>query len=167
MTCPFCGAKQVPNTIFCSECGIYLLDDENKGTESLDFGKISWGDDDEEKTTDPLVPKTGQLAIRLKIGDHEREMQAMLTKAIHLGRLDPASDVFPEIDLTNDNGLEKGVSRRHARIIRRDSSVVVEDLGSINGTFVNGKRLTPYIGETLNDGDQLQLGNLMIQIYMG
>ena len=102
----------------------------------------------------------------MKIGESAREVEAPLSKAIHLGRLDPASDVFPEIDLTNDNGLEKGVSRRHARILKREGTVVVEDLGSINGTFINGKRLAPYLPEVLHDSDQLQLGKLLIEVEM-
>lgn len=106
------------------------------------------------------------MAIRLHITDSGREIEATLTKAVHLGRLDPASDVFPEIDLTNDNGLEKGVSRRHARILKREGTVVVEDLGSINGTFINGKRLAPYLPEVLHDGDQLQLGKLLVEVQL-
>jgi pSer/pThr/pTyr-binding forkhead associated (FHA) protein len=93
-------------------------------------------------------------------------VEAVLNKAIHMGRLDPASDVFPEVDLTNDNGLEKGVSRRHARILKREGTVIVEDLGSINGTFINGKRLAPYLPEVLHHGDQLQLGKLLIEVEM-
>jgi pSer/pThr/pTyr-binding forkhead associated (FHA) protein len=102
----------------------------------------------------------------LNIGDKKREVEVPLNKAIHMGRLDPASDVFPEVDLTEDNGLEKGVSRRHARILKREGTVVVEDLGSINGTFINGKRLAPYLPETLKDGDSLQLGRLLIEIKL-
>ncbi|HEX9924001.1 MAG TPA: FHA domain-containing protein, partial [Anaerolineae bacterium] len=114
----------------------------------------------------PQVKGTGPLSIRLKIGDSGREVEATLAKAIHLGRLDPASDVFPEVDLTSDSGLEKGVSRRHARVLKREGTVVVEDLGSINGTFINGKRLAPYLPEALHHGDQLQLGKLLIEVQL-
>lgn len=163
--CPFCEAEQVANTIFCSECGVYLLEDERRGTEALELDSIKWGD---EPLSHPEATKlgTGILAVRLKICDSGREFEASLSKAIHLGRLDATSEVFPEVDLTDDNGLEKGVSRRHARIFKRDGNIVVEDLGSINGTFVNGKRLAPYLPELLNDGDQLLLGNLAIDIMM-
>jgi pSer/pThr/pTyr-binding forkhead associated (FHA) protein len=57
-----------------------------------------------------------------------------------------------------------GVSRRHARILKQGGMVVVEDMGSINGTFINGKRLDPYLPEVLNDGDILQLGKLKIEV---
>jgi hypothetical protein len=165
--CPFCGTTHVANTLFCSECGTYLLEDDRRGTDPLGTDEIGWvGEGEEGGESGPAVKGTGPLAIRLKIGESERLVEATLNKAIHLGRLDPASDVFPEIDLTNDNGLEKGVSRRHARILKREGTVVVEDLGSINGTFINGKRLAPYLPEVLRSNDQLQLGKLLIEIEM-
>jgi len=157
----------VANTLFCSECGTYLLEDDRRGTDPLGTDEIGWvGEDEEDSEANPLIKGTGPLAIRLRIGENAREVEATLNKAIHMGRLDPASDVFPEIDLTNDNGLEKGVSRRHARVLKREGTVVVEDLGSINGTFINGKRLAPYLPEVLHHGDQLQLGKLLIEVEM-
>jgi pSer/pThr/pTyr-binding forkhead associated (FHA) protein len=143
------------------------LEDDRRGTDPLGTDEIGWvGEEEEDSEANPLIKGTGPLAIRLNIGEHAREVEATLNKAIHMGRLDPASDVFPEIDLTNDNGLEKGVSRRHARILKREGTVVVEDLGSINGTFINGKRLAPYLPEVLHHGDQLQLGKLLIEVEM-
>ncbi|MDH4137363.1 MAG: FHA domain-containing protein, partial [Anaerolineae bacterium] len=67
-------------------------------------------------------------------------------------------------DLATDDALDKGVSRRHAKITRRGREVFIEDLGSMNGTFVNRKKLTPYLPEALRDGDQLQLGKLMLRV---
>ena len=165
--CPFCHTPHVDNTLFCSECGTYLLEDDQRGTDPLGTGEIGWvGDSADGVDAQARYQGTGPLAIRLNIGDQKRELEVPLNKAIHMGRLDPASDVFPEVDLTNDQGLEKGVSRRHARILKREGSVVVEDLGSINGTFINGKRLAPYLPEMLNDGDSLQLGRLLIEIHL-
>jgi pSer/pThr/pTyr-binding forkhead associated (FHA) protein len=81
-----------------------------------------------------------------------------------MGRVDPVSNVFPEIDLSNDGALAKSVSRRHARILKQSDNLFIEDLGSINGTFVNGKKLDPYLPEILSDGDRLQLGKLPIEV---
>ena len=165
--CPFCHTPHVDNTLFCSECGTYLLEDDKRGTDPLGTSEIGWvGDSTEDSDAQTRFQGTGPLSIRLNVGDKKREVEVPLNKAIHMGRLDPASDVFPEIDLTEDNGLEKGVSRRHARILKREGTVVVEDLGSINGTFINGKRLAPYLPETLKDGDSLQLGRLLIEVKL-
>lgn len=165
--CPFCGTLSVPNTLFCSECGTYLLEDDRRGTDPLGTDEIGWVGEEDENEGNKFIQGTGPLAIRLKVGESGREVETTLDKAIHLGRLDPSSDVFPEVDLTPDNGLEKGVSRRHVRILKREGSVVVEDLGSINGTFINGRRLAPYLPEVLRSGDQLQLGKLLIEIELG
>jgi pSer/pThr/pTyr-binding forkhead associated (FHA) protein len=143
------------------------LEDDRRGTDPLGTDEIGWvGEAEDDADTNPLIKGTGPLMIRLRILESGREIEANLNKAVHMGRLDPASDVFPEIDLTNDSGLEKGISRRHARILKREGTVVVEDLGSINGTFVNSKRLAPYLPEVLHHGDQLQLGKLLIEVEM-
>jgi pSer/pThr/pTyr-binding forkhead associated (FHA) protein len=164
--CPFCQTPHVDNTLFCSECGTYLLENDKRGTDPLVTGQIGWMGAEEEIGLVKSPEGTGPQGVRLKIGERKRLLELPLNKAIHMGRLDPASDVFPEIDLTDDGGLEKGISRRHARILKREGAVVVEDLGSINGTFINGKRLAPYLPETLVSGDSLQLGRLLIEVEL-
>ena len=91
-------------------------------------------------------------------------MEVSLTKEVTIGRLDLVSASFPDVDLTTDDALDKGVSRRHAKITQRGREVFIEDLGSMNGTFVNRKKLTPYLPEALRNGDQLQLGKLMLRV---
>jgi pSer/pThr/pTyr-binding forkhead associated (FHA) protein len=78
--------------------------------------------------------------------------------------LDAAHGIFPDIDLTPDGGLEGGVSRRHCRIYEDDGEFFVEDLGSANGTFLDGERLTPYLPHALSDGEVLQLGRVELEI---
>jgi DNA-binding winged helix-turn-helix (wHTH) protein len=53
-----------------------------------------------------------------------------------------------------------GVSRHHARILLQESGAAVEDLGSKNGTYVRGRRITEPL--PLNDGDQIRLGSVVI-----
>ncbi len=104
------------------------------------------------------------MSLKLSILDSGREMELPLTKAVSIGRLDAASNSFPEVDLTSDGGLKKGGSRWHARVIRCGSEVFIEDLGSINGTFLNHKKLTPCFPQALKSGDELQLGNLVLRV---
>ena len=162
--CRFCHTAHVANTLFCSECGAFLLDDVQERTDRLRTGEIGWEGTKKESGQYFAQQGSGPLGVRLRIGESGREVEASLTKAVHLGRLDPAGDIFPGVDLTEDGGAEKGVSRRHARILKREGTVMLEDLGSINGTFINGKRLAPYQAETLHDGDKLQLGKLLIEV---
>ena len=163
--CPFCQAEQVENTIYCGECGHYLLgEDDKRRTEHYDR-------DDIHSTVEPqahsklpfLVDLSNPVVIQLKIVSNQREVQLVLNKKILLGRIDPALSVFPDMDLTHDGTPAKSVSRRHATIARQDDKIVIEDLGSVNGTFVNGHRLDPYVPHLIHDGDMLQLGKLPVE----
>jgi len=82
-----------------------------------------------------------------------------------IGREDPVSNVFPEVDLTDHGGDEGGVSRRHARIFVQGIQVFVEDLNSTNYTYVNQQRLTPGQPLPLNDGDELRFGRVKLWYY--
>jgi len=171
MRCTVCPTTHVPNSIFCDECGVYLLKRKELGTDPLDIRQLKWlgsVTDAHSRNTDPL--STRPLTIRLRIASqvgtnsHARELQVSLIKPIHLGRIDPTHDIFPEIDLTQDLGREQGVSREHTRIFQQGDTVKMEDLGSTNGTLLNGVRLDPYMSETLRDGDQFQMGELLIEV---
>ncbi len=102
--------------------------------------------------------------LRLIIQDGGSEIEVPFKEEVSIGRLDPASGSFPDVDLNTYGAVEKGVSRRHAKIIRRGQEFLIEDLGSINGTFLNHKRLTPYVFEALKNGDELQLGKLVLRV---
>ncbi len=84
-----------------------------------------------------------------------------------IGREDPVSNVFPEIDLTDHGGDEGGVSRQHARIFVQNSQVFVEDMNSTNYTHVNQQRLTPGQPHPLNNGDELRFGRIKLNFYPG
>jgi len=162
--CPVCQAEHPENTLFCDECGSYLLEDSQKRTDPIVVGEVTWM----ERERIPKLPEeeviVSPVSLKLSILDSGREVNLPLTKEVNIGRLDPASDSFPEVDLTSDGGLRKGVSRRHAKITKRGEEVFVEDLGSMNGTFLNRKKLTPYLPQVLKNGDELQLGGLILQV---
>lgn len=161
--CPCCQAEHPDNTLFCDECGSYLLGGNQKETGPLAVAELTWMER-EETSEAPEGGGTSPLGLKLTIPDSGRDVEVPLTKEVNIGRLDPASASFPDIDLTSDGGLEKGVSRRHAKITRRGSEIFIEDLGSINGTFLNRKKLTPYLPQALNSGDELQLGKLILRV---
>jgi len=75
-----------------------------------------------------------------------------------------SSDTAPDVDLTPFNALEKGVSRRHLRIRCPDYMLYVTDLGSRNGTWLNGHIILPGAERLLRSGDTLQLGALRIRV---
>jgi len=75
-----------------------------------------------------------------------------------LGRKDPVTNIYPDVDLTPVDG-QRSISRRHAKIYRRGTKLyVAEDLGTMNGTFVNGQRLETGVPVEVGDGDELRVG---------
>ena len=167
--CRVCRTRYVTNTIYCTECGAYLLEAEETPTDPIELSQIPWmGESTIAHALDLDLPDTGPLSVGLIIGEgaRRRQLQVSLVKSIRLGRSDPIQNIFPEVDLTDDLALEFGVSREHARIFGRGRAIMVEDMGSTNGTLLNGKRLDPYMPEPLKHGDQLQLGKLLIDVRL-
>jgi hypothetical protein len=159
--CPVCQAEHPENTLFCDICGSYLLEGNLKETDLLAVAEMTRMER-EEMSQAPEV--TSPLGLRLTILDSGRDVEVPLTKEVNIGRLDSARAWFPEVDLTGDRGLEKGVSRHHAKITRRGSEVFIEDLGSVNGTFLNRNKLKPYLSRRLKNGDELRLGTLVLRV---
>ncbi|MBC7871769.1 MAG: FHA domain-containing protein [Chitinophagaceae bacterium] len=85
-------------------------------------------------------------------------------EAYVIGRTDNNSSYEPDIDLALHGAQERGVSRRHAVLVRYKGLVQIIDLDSVNGTFINSKRLSPQIPYNLNSGDRLSLANLDLLI---
>jgi pSer/pThr/pTyr-binding forkhead associated (FHA) protein len=80
-----------------------------------------------------------------------------------IGRYDPVTGTRPEIDLTAFD-TNRSVSRRHAKVTARDGGLFVsEEVGALNGTFLNGKRLTPGKSEPIRNGDVLALGMVTLR----
>ena len=159
LQCPFCQTDNAEGTPFCTECGAYLPEDEKGGTEVLS------GDLPEEIETPLLSLGGNSLAVRLSISGKGRQIILSLENPVYLGRPDPHNHIFPDVDLTEDDGPLFGVSRRHAKIFKRGAVVLIEDMGSLNGTLLNNRRLTPHRPEPLAQGDTLELGRLVIQVF--
>lgn len=84
---------------------------------------------------------------------------------IIVGRGDPASATFPDVDLGGHGGNEGGVSRRHARIFVQGSQVMIEDLHSTNSTYVNQQRLVPGLPRPLRHGDEVRCAQVRLCFY--
>jgi hypothetical protein len=83
---------------------------------------------------------------------------------LYLGRYDEPNHICPHIDFTAHGGVINGVSRQHACIHHTAKGLAIEDLGSLNGTFVNGRQIAPYELFPLEHGDMLQLGELRLAV---
>ena len=95
-----------------------------------------------------LVSENGETVFPIAQGD------AML------GRYDPVTETQPEVDLTLID-IKRSVSRRHARISTRDGVYfLTEEVGALNGTFVNGVKLITGKPAPLNNEDRVSLGTV-------
>jgi len=75
-----------------------------------------------------------------------------------IGRADPVTGILPDIDLTPVD-VNRSVSRRHAKIIRTGLEYhVLEEVGTVNGTYVNEQRIPTGVPVTLHNGDALKIG---------
>ncbi len=75
-----------------------------------------------------------------------------------VGRVDPVTGIKPDVDLANLD-TQRSVSRRHSKIVREGGEFrVVEEIGTMNGTFVNGARIVTGQPVTIKDGDRTRFG---------
>jgi pSer/pThr/pTyr-binding forkhead associated (FHA) protein len=115
-------------------------------------------------TTGALVTHRELTLIIRNLAEHIRLED---DKPAVIGRGDLGSGYRPEIDLSSYGAPEYGVSREHARLHLKDQRLYIIDLGSSNGTFVAGQRLTPYRPQVLHEGDEILLGRLAARVEIG
>ncbi len=92
------------------------------------------------------------------------EIQTPGEEGYVIGRSDESSDYEPDIDLAKYNARALGVSRRHAALVRYHGIPHLIDLGSVNGTFLNGRRLVPEVPYPLESDCLVRLGTLQFMI---
>jgi hypothetical protein len=148
--CPECGFQNLESANFCSRCGALLVTeaepDETTQTFSAEEIHEERGDLLEELGIDgpALVIRTG--------GGRTGEAFSLDRAQTTIGR-SPECDIFLD-DVT--------VSRRHAVVNQGDDGFTIEDLGSLNGTFLNRSRIER---STLENGDEVQIGKYRL-IYL-
>jgi uncharacterized OB-fold protein len=157
VTCPACGATVSSDDQFCDNCGAELAAARAPARAEPAAGA--------EPAGAPAVPATG--GPRLIVADSGAEIALPASDEIIVGREDPVSSIFPDIDLTAHGGEEGGVSRQHVKIQQQNGNYTVQDLDSTNFTFVNHKRLAAHAPEPLQDGDELRLGRVRLVFKAG
>ncbi|MFL6334043.1 MAG: protein kinase domain-containing protein [Pyrinomonadaceae bacterium] len=145
--CGFCGKSISSEDVFCPHCGAR-----------------------QPIAAASAALRTARATARLVVtGTTEMDAATfLLNKETNLvGRTDPQSNIFPDIDLSRFDPETK-ISRRHARVWREGDTFLVEDLGSVNGTVVNeAVRLGPRQPRPLANGDRLRLGETTLHFLIG
>src|SRR6266850_4726856 len=146
--CGFCGGRIAVDDVFCAHCGARQPLGAVAASASLKAARL-----------------TAKLVVA---GTAELDSAFVLQKDSNLvGRADPHSNIFPEVDLSKFD-RETKVSRRHARIWCEGDTFLVEDLGSFNGTVINDSvRLAPRQPRVLDSGDRIRLGETTLHFLVG
>jgi hypothetical protein len=144
--CPTCSFENTEDSNYCRRCGSRLVTfDPNETT-------ITYSPGDRAEVGLGALDRLGEAGNVLLIrsgGGREGETIDLNVDVLTIGR-SPHSDLFLD-DVT--------VSRHHARVLRDEGGFWVEDLNSLNGTYVNRKRIEQH---RLYDGDELQIGKFKL-----
>jgi hypothetical protein len=151
MYCSECGHHQSDANKYCGHCGALLMAEGQSGDTT---GPFSVPKAEIEGRGWPAAAVAGP-ALAVRTGGTAGEVFPLDRTRVSIGR-SPASDIFLD-DIT--------VSRNHAVILQRSEGPVLEDLGSLNGTYVNRRRIASP--EPLVDGDELQIGKFRLTFLGG
>lgn len=162
--CPNCQNKELTGAISCSKCGAQLIN-LNIETHKIQSSEALL---ETEHVTTPL--QTPEMDMQSWISLHMIESGQILPLSdrteFTLGRSAEGQPIVPDVDLTPYNAYTNGVSRLHAVLKLIQDQVYIMDLGSSNGSFLNGTRLSPYVETPVTRGDVLFLGKLKIQVLI-
>jgi hypothetical protein len=169
--CPSCQHEEMYGTLFCSQCGtqltylkpsptktaVYTAEAQEGASKQIEEGKPP------EKPASKPLPEA-LVSLRIMEGGTIIPLEGGLE--FTLGRVSGNQPILPDIDLTPYQAYEGGVSRLHATIKIDQQAVTVTDLGSANGTRVNGRKVAPHTQQSLKNEDVLTLGKFKIQVFI-
>ncbi len=128
-------------------------------------------DDDASQAPPPTIkpidlgmPRPWRIALR--IVQMQIQLVFDLAGTMVIGRAQPETNIYPDIDLGPFNAEELGVSRQHLTLKLEDDRVVVIDQKSVNGTKLNGERLKPHEPYPVRHGDELTIGTMAVKIEL-
>ena len=165
ITCPTCGQESLEGALLCSKCGTYFGSGGHLTTDPLSDGEVDKTASGFAAPTFATVPLGATLILRGVTDPREIVVPRKMSSAL-FGRNDRLAGLMVDIDLTSADGQTHGVSRRHARIRFVNDRYLVEDLESLNGTYLNRRKLVPFVPEVLRDGDDLRFGSLSFAVVM-
>jgi pSer/pThr/pTyr-binding forkhead associated (FHA) protein len=142
--CPECGFINNAGANFCQKCGAHLPADDAERDQTTMTYRVGETGELTPVDIEEVISEGGALVIRSG-GGRSGESFPIEGDRMTIGR-SPDASVFLD-DVT--------VSRNHALLVRRRDGLYLDDLGSLNGTYVNRRRIESH---RLQNGDELQVG---------
>lgn len=176
ITCVKCGHINRVGIIFCERCGNSLDSiPVTYETNVLDKDSANKIDDHSSDTirvnelndilcNPSLFQPNMKLMLEIEGISNVITLKPEEGREYIIGRHDPEGGFMPAIDLLPFGGYRLGISRRHAAIKLVGKHLNIRDLGSSNGTSVNGNVLDKHEEHQLRDGDKLRMGGMMFRV---
>ncbi|MFZ4814810.1 MAG: FHA domain-containing protein [Phototrophicaceae bacterium] len=167
--CKTCGKESASGALICKNCGNLLrdlpADMDSMKTVMIPRSQVLGPND----STDELVRTTrfknnSVLYLSIERVNSPITRYVRQDQPIVLGRAETGILGRSDVDLSPYNAQERGVSRAHARISYNEGELFIEDLGSSNGTVLNGETLKPDQRYKIHDGDEIMLGRMMVWV---
>jgi hypothetical protein len=163
IVCPRCEYENPPQAVFCRQCGYNLRDFIHSSEQTVFVGQATQEDSMSIHQRRAYFRRDGRLLLHIVGTDTVIDCD-LSQNTFTLGRKSDKEDDIPHINLTNYKAAELGVSRLHARLTRMNAIIMLEDLATTNGTFVNGERISPGKPCVICHEDEIRLGNLKLQV---
>ena len=168
--CPNCHHKEISGALFCSECGSRLVMSETPTTHSIErnqTGLLMFQSTREPSPPAPVAPPgSADALVSLHLIESGMILHLSGQSEFTLGRIAEGQPILPDVDFSPYEAYSQGVSRLHASMKVNNQRVFITDLGSSNGTRVNGQKIMPNVDYPLNHGDVIALGKFKIQVLI-
>ncbi|MCC6189269.1 MAG: FHA domain-containing protein [Anaerolineales bacterium] len=166
ITCPICRSRELEGELFCSECGARLGAGPVDQTLTGNIVEVARAGAESPRVTTDILSRLRAGQIALSITDAAQPLILEGRSEYILGR-EGHDQVVPDLNLNPFGAREKGVSRVHAALRRDHSQVLLIDLGSTNGTRLNGRPVAAHQAVKVANGDEIRLGKLLLRINFG
>lgn len=161
ISCKSCRSTLVTGALYCLDCGAPLVQLPNSESKSAQ---------PEREADFEINPPANKIPLISVVSLHVIEFGQIISltgrQEFTLGRSAGSQSILPDIDLAPFEAYERGTSRLHASIKLDGQFVSITDLGSVNGTLLNGKSIPVHEPQPLSNGDMISLGELKVQILI-
>ncbi|PKO03571.1 MAG: hypothetical protein CVU43_02265 [Chloroflexi bacterium HGW-Chloroflexi-5] len=167
--CPNCHNKELPGAYFCGECGTQLISLDFLNTRMINklVDEVNVSESGSNSfPTRRVIQKPKDPNISLHLVESGKVIHLSDKKDFTVGRAVEGQSILPDVDVSAYDAFSLGVSRMHVSLRILNGEVYVMDLGSSNGTKINGQKIVQHVEYSVSHGDLITLGRLKMQVLL-